>query len=89
MNNIDLAHITTIALKEELKNREKPSLVKNPDFTDLVQLFQEHTERICQPDHISEYKDYDFAITGAALEAVFGNNIFKWISRKMYKESKE
>lgn len=71
------------ALKAELKRREKklppaPEPLKKPDFSALVKMIAEETERAKTEDDYYEDDDFQHYVYEAAMEAVYGPAYWPW-----------
>ena len=67
--------------KEEEKGRNKPQPVANPDWSTVQRYCQEQVDTIFQGKYVDS--DSDHYIYEAAMEAVFGRNVWSWINARM------
>jgi hypothetical protein len=69
------------ALEAELERRKRipPMFNHNPDFSDLTKMVTTEIERIASEGR--EDEDFEHYVYEAALEAICGSDIWKWLSR--------
>jgi len=61
---------------------DKPTALPNPDFTELIKLCQSHIDDMEGDDYNSDNDDKEY-IYEAAIEAVFGKNVWPWINAQV------
>lgn len=59
-----------------------PQPLPNPDFAELIKACKEYIE-VLDDEEIHEDSDDNHYIFEAALEAVFGADVWKWINAKV------
>jgi hypothetical protein len=68
-------------LERELHRRKilsrHPRAIENPDWQPLVDLLEEGIQKLSEGSHL---KDWDHWIYEAALEALYGHDIWTWIN---------
>ena len=67
--------------EKEREEKERPKPVANPDWSHVQQLCEENIEHLAA--HGYEPKDMDHYIYEAAIEAVFGKNVWVWINERL------
>ncbi len=64
-----------------MSNIEKPTQVKEIDLKELTKVCQEYIDFVDSEDYHSD-NDYEYFISAAALESVFGEDVFEFINSK-------
>lgn len=67
---------------EKGKTMKIPEPLPSPDFSELIKLCQEHIDFLASDDYYADNDNKQY-IYEAAIEAVFGKNVWKWINRRM------
>lgn len=60
----------------------KPELLPEPDLTDLRDTVKGYIDFVDRPDY-HEDNDYKYYIFEAAITAMYGKEVWDWISEKM------
>ncbi len=87
-NPLALAYISTEDLQRELDRRKNsvPVKVENPDFTDVITLSQGYINDILWQgfpgDDMRNHVLVKNRIVEAVIQAVFGSNVWDWISER-------
>ena len=77
----NLEQFSTDELEEELRRREeeeKPKQIAAPDLTKLRKICQEYIDSLARDKYVDG--DLDHYIFEAAMETVFGKNVWDWIN---------
>ena len=61
---------------------EKPKQLENPDLENLRSICQDYLDFIDNDAAYSEDNDYDCYIFEAALMAIFGKNVWKFVNNR-------
>ena len=67
--------------KREKELRDKPQQLPNPDWSTVQAWCQEYIDDLYQHGYV--HSDSDHYIFEAAMAAVFGNDVWKWINARM------
>ena len=70
--------------EDEEKEKAKPRPAEYPDFTNTIVLCQSYIDTIYSEGWVD--RDHKLYIAQSALEAVFGDNVWKWIEKNARRE---
>ena len=71
------------AVAKRLKKNAKPLPLRNPDFTELIDTCIFYIDGLDDGSIHPEDNDMEYYIYEAAIKAVFGPRVFRWINNKM------
>lgn len=75
------------ALLQEREEREReesrPKPLANPDFSAVIKLCQALIDELAEADSCCDMSDNDHYIYEAAMQAVFGKDVWLWINERM------
>ncbi len=66
---------------DALRPYKKPEQLKNPDFSGLILVCESHLQQIDEEER--EDNDSEHYIYEAAMEAIYGSDVWKFINKKI------
>lgn len=68
--------------KKEKEEAEKPKLLEKPDLIQLISTCQGYIDEADKEGRVDE--DMTQYIFEAAMQALYGKDVFKWINKKLH-----
>lgn len=68
---------------EEEKIESMPAPLENPDFSSVIELCKNQILEMTKADYCED-NDSDHYIYEAAMQAIYGKDVWEWINKQIY-----
>lgn len=67
-------------LAKRKKDKQRPKPLESPNFKNLIELVEKSIPEYLENGHVDD--DFDHYVFEAAMEAIYGKNIWKWWNKQ-------